>query len=210
MKFNSVPWSEVSYQTVRKETENILKETFKIDNIEGRYFIFIKSYFFYKYKVNNINSEITLWNSKDEVVNKSYKYKIRQPYPNKNWYLTSMKYGRRLVDDGFIFMFDNFEELSDTSKVIIKWDIDSEYDDKSQCKVKVEIKYNTKFLKGNDNVYSIKSHDTIQELATPNSILRDYDKQFDINNYNESDGLLTEYHEQTLELIADNSRANIV
>lgn len=210
MQFRNIPWSEDCVDMERTITEDILKRIFKIENISNKYFLFVKSDFYFKYIVNNIDFEIDLLNSNNEIINKYYKYKIRQPYTNKNWYLSSMRYGRRLLDDGFVFMFNSFEELNDINNVIIKWDIDSEYNNKETLKVKVEIKYNINFIKGIDNVYLIKSHDTIQELATPNSVLKDYDKQFDINSYDEYNGLLIEYHEQTLKLKADNSRSDLI
>lgn len=211
MLFRDSKWAEISYKTVRKETENLLT------NIFGGYdknkcYLFIKSSLFYKHIVNNIDGEITLFDKDNNLITSNEKYKIRQPYPNKNWYCNDMKYGRKILDDGgFVIKFDSFEELQKIKTINVKWNVISGYENGDRFNIHFHCKYNVSFDNSNsDNVFNIKSWDCLLIDETEN--FKEYEKQFDENDY-KSDELgfdFLEYHEQNLKLMADNSRLDLV
>lgn len=48
---------------------------------------------------------------------------VRRPYPNKCYYLASMKNGRKVSNAGVILHFDSFEEISKVKSVEVYWSL---------------------------------------------------------------------------------------
>lgn len=210
MIFNKLKWEKNSEISTRKETEEIIKEEFE-EYDKNKYYVFIGTGILHNHIVNDIKCIIKIVKNGNPIVINE-KSKVRSPYPNKNWYVLDRKFGRKLKE-GYILKFDTIEELNSFQELLIEWKIVSNYSNGEKFVVCVNIEYELEFKKvGEDNVFNIKSwdyckEDMLDEESYENKI-KEYDKQFDENNYyTEEDGsYYLEEHKQKLHLKSDNSR----
>lgn len=184
MKFRNGTIAEGSIKYALKDTEDVLKGIFPNVNLEDKYFLFIRTRMYYPYVTNKIDCTIKLFDEDNNLIKQNDKYKIRTPYPNQCLYLNSMKYGRKLCDDGYVLMFDTFEELKKIVKVKIDWFINSNYENGEKFELNSTIIYHTNFIeKYNDNVFSIASNDSFGASYDKPEKATKYDEQFDENKY---------------------------
>jgi hypothetical protein len=223
-------YAECSIKTALKETTDILNEVYPNIKSEDKYFLFVKSTMYFPDEVYDIKCELKLLDVNKNVIRQSEKYKIRTPYPNKYVYLNSMKHGRKMCDDGFIFMFDSFNDLCKITNVEICWVTKTKYDSGKPRNLWNKIIYNNKFIsKEGNNVFVINSRDSYSESFKKGEDVKRYMSQFDKNDYSvvkankEINDIFKEHlntpveidtymelHIQNLELIADNTRAKII
>lgn len=184
MNFRNGIIAEGSIKYALKDTEDTLKGIFSNINLEDKYFLFIRTRMYYPYIVNKIDCTIKLFDEDNNLIKKNDKYKIRTPYPNQCLHLNSMKYGRKLCNDGYVLMFDTFEELKKIVKVKIDWSINSNYENGEKFELNSTIIYHTNFIeKENNNVFSITSNDSFGASYDDPAKATKYEEQFDENKY---------------------------
>lgn len=208
MRFRENNWCEGSLEIAKNNTIETIKNVFGKYN-KNNYYLFIKPELFYKYLVSSIDSDILLLDNKNNIIYKNNKYTIRNPYPNKYYFTNDMKFGRKIFYNGYIIKFDNLFDLQKIHKVIIRWNVESKYDNGDNCDLLLECNYIVDFNADNkENVFSIKSRDCFVTDEKLEGLFKHYQYQFDINEYRKEEfGFnIVERHTQKLNLIADNSR----
>lgn len=130
-------------------------------DLKSKYILLVQARLWFPYQCNIIEGNVEL--IEDGNV-KCIDCKTRNPYPNKDVRLISMKDKKRLCDNGVPFIFDNFEELLKIKSVCIKWKIKCVNNEGKEEYIYTHIVFdlNIKYIE-NKNIYCLVTQDSILE-----------------------------------------------
>lgn len=125
--------------------------------MRDKYILYLDFEYFYPSYCDSISAELTL------TLNDGSKYtlpayKVRRPFPNKNWNILSMRNKRKISDRAIPLVFDSFDELNRISHISCVWKFSAQ----GLVEFASIISYETAFLpstKESDKIYCIVSYD---------------------------------------------------
>lgn len=147
---------EDSYLEIKESQEEMIRRHYS-DYNSNKWVFWIVSELFHIEDIDALSAYITI-KKKDGANPITVSTTVRQPYPNKRIYQQSMKSGHKRLY-GIPLIFETFEELTEISEVIIKWEIFSgyilenihEYRPFELMATQLIVKYNLSFEKDNKN-----------------------------------------------------------
>lgn len=167
MKINTVNLENVKDRYRRQEREELLK-IYPNERLMNKYILLVQSELWLPYISEKISGIVEfLYEDGEEV--KTYKTKLRNPYPNKMYTVLSRVNGNKVCKLGIPVVFNSFTEISKLIAVVIMWEIDLINNNNKLEKYYIHVVYNVHFkYEPNTNVYSIHSVDTILRSCEEN------------------------------------------
>ncbi|MCQ4021729.1 MULTISPECIES: hypothetical protein [unclassified Ruminococcus] len=144
---------------VHKKDIEAISEMYGLSEKEMRdkYILYLDFEYLYPFYCDLVSAELTL------TLNDGSKYtlpayKVRRPFPNKNWNILSMRNKRKISSRAIPLVFDSFDELNRISHISCVWNFSA----RGLFEFASIISYDTVFLpktKESDNIYCIVSYD---------------------------------------------------
>lgn len=144
---------------VHKKDIEAISEMYGLSEKEMRdkYKLYLDFEYFYPFYCDSISAEVTLTLS-DGSKYTLPTYKVRRPFPNKNWNILSMRNKRKISNRVIPLVFDSFDELNRISHISCVWNFSA----RGLVEFASIISYDTVFIpptKESDNIYCIVSYD---------------------------------------------------
>lgn len=187
MIINKYSMSEGVIEHYKEVEKHYIEKMYPGVNIDDKYVLFLKAELWFPFDYEEIDASV-IFNYKNE--HKTYPYKIRTPYPNKNIKQASMVNGRKVCDCGIPVLFDTYEELCELTSVDITWRISAFDSDDDLNVIYVRVHYDLEFTyEEGKRIYGLYSKDnTLDSFSVMEG--KDYYEKSVSNYLNEFDVIL--------------------
>lgn len=152
-------WEHKSYNYFMEKDRKTIDKMYPGADFENKYILFMQFDLLWKYKSDILDVYIEVLTEKDIVV--MPRYKTKNIYPNKNYYVACMFNGNKAADN-IPLIFNSYDDISKVKKIMCRWKISYEVNNKRHIHC-IQIIYNTSFIKDSADkkkIYSLHSRET--------------------------------------------------